>query len=535
MLKSSWRYLFLLTLFVVFAYANSLSNEFIFDDIPAIVKNPNLGNLPKLVLNPLIHTNYFIYFIIYKLAGLNPAAFRLIGIFSHLGTVFGVYLLIYIMTKKLYLSFITASLFAVHPILTEPVTLISAAHYPRYSLFIIFSLIFYILSKSRPKLYFVSLFLYLFALNPGVAKAVIYPLILICYEACFGNIRKNWKRIIPFGLEAFIYIILVIIPYSPNQIQYFSQGQGIGAILRNPFIYLPFTITAYIEMVLWPRNLFPHFKQSVELLGFVIRSIIFIVLIIFYFFSFKKNKLVFFWVSFFLIGLLPTLTPLGVTSLIAERYVYLSSIGLFFIIALGLNKLYESKKYNTYFYIVFVGIILFLIVRTALDNIDFKNDLNFMIAAAKQYPNNHTIRHSLGMRYLEHNNSYAAKAEFEMVIAINPLYTQAYHNLGNIYVERKDISTAIKYYNQAIQTYREFWPSYLQLGNLYLQLGQLTLAEDNFQKVLKIMPSSAEAYMGLGDIYLKKNEKKQAMTAYKKSLKLNPKNKKAQTALANLK
>lgn len=188
----------LLSFLVVISYANSLNNSFVSDDVTSIVLNAEMKSV-SYIANLAPFARRIPYFIIYQIGGINPIGFRLLNIFFHLGSVWLVYALSFFFTQKKHISLIAASLFAVHPILTESVTWISGGIHSQYTFFILLSFFLYVLSKQlsqfSPFLYLLSIISYLSGMSTS-EKAVILPLLLIVYELSLGNIRVNWKKLV---------------------------------------------------------------------------------------------------------------------------------------------------------------------------------------------------------------------------------------------------------------------------------------------------------------------------------------------------
>src|SRR3989338_4514716 len=113
--------LLILTVLVFATYINSLNNAFLSDDLAEIVQNPNIGNLSHAIsTHPFGFIRPVLYSIVFNIGGLNQTLFRSLNILFHLGSV----LLIFAIFNKLYskrLALIVASLFAVHPAISEAI------------------------------------------------------------------------------------------------------------------------------------------------------------------------------------------------------------------------------------------------------------------------------------------------------------------------------------------------------------------------------------------------------------------------------
>ena len=119
-------------------YANSLNNAFVFDDISGILENPNIYQPFNHWYEPASLLNSLSYLI----GKYNPFPFHLINIVLHALNTILVFLSLRLFFK-VESSFISACLFALHPIHTEAVTWISGKSYIILSLFILAPLLLY--------------------------------------------------------------------------------------------------------------------------------------------------------------------------------------------------------------------------------------------------------------------------------------------------------------------------------------------------------------------------------------------------------
>jgi hypothetical protein len=97
-------------------------------------------------------------------------------------------------------------------------------------------------------------------------------------------------------------------------------------------------------------------------------------IIYFSFLSLKKTKVFFFGIMFFLINILPVSSVLNIGSfVVADRYTYISYLGLFFILAKIILYLYN----NTNKYLKFVVIFLLLTIFANLYYLTYKRTLDW--------------------------------------------------------------------------------------------------------------------------------------------------------------
>ncbi|OGK19986.1 hypothetical protein A2866_06250 [Candidatus Roizmanbacteria bacterium RIFCSPHIGHO2_01_FULL_39_8] len=527
---------FLLLPFLVFvAYFNSLSNAFISDDIASIPNNPAIRNVGY-ILSPFFARN-IVYFVAYQIGGADPMVFRIFNILFHLGTVFLVYLIGYLMTEKQKTSLVAASLFAVHPILTESVTWISGGIYAEYTFFMLLSFLLYLLPARRSFSVGGSLLSFLLALSTS-EKAVVLPIVLFVYELSLGNMRGNWKRIIPYFFMSVVWIILFLWLGLTTRVEHltssFGQRSGL-ARLRNPLFQVPIVVASYLLLLIWPDKLtFFHTEHYYSYTEYFVSLFIFLAFICVTLFLWKKSRLLFFWLSFFLTSLLPVLTPFRLTSLVAERYVYAGSIGIIFVFAYVLTGLVKSKwqMYVVIFFTVFIVILLTL--RTQMRNTDWKNIDNLWFATARSAPSSPIVHLNLADVYSRRKEYRSAELELKIALKLNPNYVDAYHALAVLYRIKKRDDLAMPMFEKAIELNPNIWQAYVNIGLIYSDRKDYKRALEYMQKAVAVSPSNAAPRRRLAIVYLNLGQKEKAKKELTKALELNPDDQVAKERLREL-
>jgi len=170
-----------------------------------------------------------------------------------------------------------------------------------------------------------------------------------------------------------------------------------------------------------------------------------------------------FFLSWLVIGLSPTLVPLGVAWIVAERYAYFGAIGIFILIAWGLVSLSEKPKWIEAGWTITVIIICLLLVRTLVRNSDWQDQDHLWLAAERTSPTSPQNHNNLGDLYGRRGNLQLAEWHFKKAIELNPHYADAMHNLGNTYVRLGKLEEAIKMYEAALKNKPTLWQSEQQL------------------------------------------------------------------------
>ncbi len=482
-----------LALLVFVSYANSFFNGFVSDDIAGFAKNENIGHFSSVFGGPMhFSLSAFFQFFAFHIGGLHPFTFRIINIFFHLGCVALIYLLLTLSMNKR-VAIITASLFAVHPILTESVSWISGGLYSMYAFFFLLSFLFYLFSDSNKKYFRYSVFFFLLAILSS-EKAMALFLVFALYELSFSSLKYNWKKILPFfSISVFLLIIYAFkIGYRVSAVE--SQSYQAGGGMYNPLVQIPVAVGSYLKLIFWPAALTLYqtemaFSQA-QYIVLLLISLFFLGTVIW---SYFRNKNVFFWLVFFIVTLLPTLTPFKISWIVAERYVYLGTLGIIVVVAMLFDrilKLNENAKMIGYF--LLTVIIASLSIRTIFRNKDWKSEDTLWIATAQVAPSGQQIHNNLGDVYSRQGDLPKAVEEFKTAIEINPNYADAYHNLANTYEQMNQSDAAIENYQKALSINPKLWQSYQNLAQIYFNAGDFQKALENMKKALEIDPQNPQ-------------------------------------------
>ncbi len=509
--QNRWLILSVLILGLV-VYLNSLTNQFVSDDIAEIQTNPDIQNLKYTLDRPFGFIRPLLYLLAVKIGGLRPIYFRLINILFHLGSIFLVYLIVMSLVKKKLVAFLTAGLLAIHPLLSEAVVWISGGSYVQYSFFFLGSFLFYIHKNLNRYFFWYSILLYLLSLLSHTEMAVVLPLIFIIYEISFGNLKKNWHKIAILSVLAAVEVIVSFIHLQGRIVTLQSvhyQEQGFD----NPLIQIPIALGNYFGLLIWPKGLtIYHSELSTGIPNYVLMLILALIYFGLIVYFFIKDRRIFFWMSWIIIALSVTLLPFRWTWVVAERYFYLGSIGAF--VGFSLLSDYLLNKFSRFKEVIYISLIIIFIslgLRTVLRNLDWSTADNLWLSAETTSPSSPTNHNNLGDLYGRRKDYPRAIQEFKTAILLKPNYGDAYHNLGNAYAETGDINNALINYQKAIEFNPALWQSYQNIASIYYSQAKYPESLDYIQKAIKINPQNPNLVYNLGIIYLKSGDKTRAI------------------------
>jgi protein O-mannosyl-transferase len=563
--------LIILCLLVFLLYSWTLGFDFVSDDKRIILNNQALLSY-KIVFNESLYSiGYLFNWVVAGLFGLEtPWPYRLVNILCHLGSVLSIFFIFEIIYKKRTLSFFTAALFAVHPLLIESVTWIAGSSSSHYTFLFLISFLFYLKSYINKKYYIFSIILFFLA-SFFSHKAPIIFLLIILYEYIYGDIRKNFKKLMPYLLIGLFSLATAIFSIEGRVDSLKSEYSQQASANVNPLLQIVLSLTQYIYLAIFPLVLSIYQTElKMGVLSFIIRSAILFVAFVYLFYSllkvkgsykkvilfwksgeFSKNRLSFqsfyiFWLLFYIISLIPSLSPFGISWIVAERYAYLGIIGIFALFGYFLYKLTLIDKFKSSIYVIFIALLLLLGSRSVIRNLDWRNEDTLWIATGKTSPSAHNIHNNLGDVYARQGDMDKAVYEFKKAIEINPLYSDAYHNLANTYVQiaksnlnkgdteqySNNIDLAILNYTNAIKYNPNIWQSYQDLGSLYYSLDKKETSLEYFKKALSINPNDMNLLVNTGIVYMGIGDKESAREYFRSALDKDPGNQNVINAIA---
>jgi tetratricopeptide (TPR) repeat protein len=245
----------------------------------------------------------------------------------------------------------------------------------------------------------------------------------------------------------------------------------------------------------------------------------YISLIIYYWFKDRRKS---FWLAWFLVVLSPTLTPLGVSWIVAERYGYLAVLGVFVFVSSWILKLFKKKETQIWGYFLIIVIVIGLITRTVIRNRDWLDQDALWIASERCSPNSPQNNNNLGDLYGRRKQWDKAIYHFSRAIEIKPNYADAFHNLGNTFVAVKDYDRALAAYNKTLEINPKIWQTYQQIFILFYNNKDFDKANEVLEKAFDNGVENSKLYALKAVLLMDTGEIEEAKKWANKSLEVNP-------------
>jgi tetratricopeptide (TPR) repeat protein len=189
--------------------------------------------------------------------------------------------------------------------------------------------------------------------------------------------------------------------------------------------------------------------------------------------------------------------PYGDINLMAERYLYLPSVGFCWLLA----RYWPSARAGT---AIFLVLVTAGSARTVVRNLDWREEVGFYRKTLEMSPRLAEVHILLGSAYMRRNNLPDALAETRRAAELKPRSAEAHNNLGIIHSRMNHPQEAIDEFNRSAELAFEDGHSYAaarsytNLGAEFRRLGQLDLAIEAYGKALKILPTLVGALSNRG-------------------------------------
>jgi len=523
------------------AFFPSLRNDFVnYDDIIYVASNPVVQSLTLENFHN-VFTSFFLghyqpltilsFLFEYHLFKLNPFGYHLTNLILHLFNCLLVFWLVYILSRKISVSCITAILFGIHPLQVESVAWISGRKNMLYAFFFLGAMICYLyyLRKDKAlKYYFFAIFLFVLSL---LSKSMAVTLPLVFFVLDYSLDRKADKSIfiekVPHFILSLVFgIIAVFGVYISGAIR--QQG---SCSLLNKLMVASHGIVFYLEKIFLPVRLSALYSYSaIKNTTLYLYPLVLMAILLAGFIFFRTRKKFILGAALFLITILPALqfVPNG-EIVVADRYIYLSSIGIFYILAEGFiwlsarrTKLYCLKQ--TLFLIIIAGTICFLGALTWKRCAVWKDSLTLWNDVLEKYPNAIMAYNNRAVTFFERKEYEKSISDFKHVIGFvsDGDKITIYRYLSYIYRLIGNNEEANLFYNREKEARRKLIQQYYQAGNKCLEAVKSREAIKLYQGALALDPGNLILSDALAKAYLIAGRYNEAEVLYKRELDLNP-------------
>lgn len=550
-----WKHVALIISVCMALYANTLTMDFVWDDLYQIKENSQIRSLKNIhslftsnvwagvkgltsnYYRPVFSLSLALDYFFWKDA---PFGYHLTNVLLHAIVSCIVYITALRLLQSNKAAIFSGLIFAVHPVHSEAVSWVSARNEMLSAFFMLGSFYLYIIYSGNKRLVYMilSLFSFFFALL-SKEMAVTLPLIILFYAIFLDKIRL--KRAMAYFL---IYCLILAVYFTVRTS--ILQGSWVSPPLLQRIYTTPGIIAEYLRLLVLPAKLKVFYDVSVKKTFFSYTVIIPVLVIsataLLLVFLRKFEKRVFFGAIFTLIALLPVSGLIVFTSpsLIAERYLYIPSIGFSFAVGALFSFAFNNtgniypKQENISSYkgktsagknkilpisvgILLIGVSAFL---TFTQNYKWADDYTFMKQMVKDAPESAFAHFSLGATADRIGSFGEAIYAYQSAIALEPTYVKAHNNLGIVYAKLERYADAITEYQAALRINPDNFESRNNLGIVFEKVGRYEEAISEYQSALRIKPDNLNSHRNLGHLYRKLARPEESVRVFQGAIKL---------------
>jgi cytochrome c-type biogenesis protein CcmH/NrfG len=524
-------------------YLNGLKNGFAFDDVVLAAENPRIRSIEgigrtlttdwwagatsrTLVYRPLALITLSADYAAARLGEAGPPPqrlpdraafpFHLQNVFWHAAASVALYLLVIEMFSVPALAFLTAALFAVHPVHTEAVYGI-VGRAELLSAFLVFSCL--IVSWrvvrdnpagiGRPAL--AGVLLGLAALSKEYAIVVPAVPVIWLFLRSPGERRaiaeRRSFRLLMTSLVAAVLVFLALraavlgsitgvgdapanlndpnnpIATAEGPARWLTPVRVFGEVAR--LIVYPRTLSAdysFRQIPLVSSLDLPTIVCLLALIGLAAAAIVLR----------RRSPAASFGILFFFLTWALTsnfIVPIG--TILGERILYLPSAGICLAVAGSLVA--AGKRFRVPVAVATTAFLVLGAARTWARGADWKDNLTLFESAAKASPLSCKVHYNLAVELRLAGRTREAADHLERALQLGPNDAKIHNNLAGILAGEGKLDAAIVHLEQAVRIDPNDADAQYNLGSLLRQVGRAAEAIGHFEAALRLRPEDADA------------------------------------------
>lgn len=538
-----------------FLYSNTLKHQFVLDDYSVIKENQltkggtsslkdifsnsyreGYGNNENNLYRPLTKAMFAIE---WELSPDNAHFHHLINVLMYSLVCVLLFIVLLRYTKiNIYILFITALIFAAHPIHTEVVANIKSRDEISSMLFLLLSLlcIHKYLSSNKILMLIGTLgcfFLALLSKESAIVYVALAPLFIYFFTGT--TLKNNIKVTASLAAVAILYMMLHVkiiggigidnIPVIDNSLLYTTN------IIEQKATAI-YILGKYFLLMVFPHPLSCDYSfntipiVSMANIGFLLALAFHVFLLYFAIKKIKEKHFLSFCILFYLgsMALASNIFMLIGTHL-AERLLFFPSVAfclatIYFLCKLFKIDIFDTSKFNSLFKVnttllAVVGILLLLYsIKTYSRNKDWKSDTHLFGHDIETVPNSAHMLFYYANNLANKDSLAAVKSPAEKekrlitaqksitkALQLYELFPDAHNVAGRIYYEQKNFDASFKSYSRAMEMNPGKGMYHNNAGTCLFSVGKFEEAAKAFEKATKIDKYDVDAQCNLGSAY----------------------------------
>jgi Flp pilus assembly protein TadD len=538
-------------------YLNILFNGFVYDDDNQVMQNPYVRSFRYLkeIFTTNVWsfggvravTNYYRpmmtlgYLVCYRLFGMRAYGFHLVSLLLHVLVVCLVFVLTERLTGDRVWAFVAGALFALHPIHTESVAWIAAVTDLELTFFYLLTFGIFLAvarpggGRSQPLLAAMGVAFILALLSKEPAMTL--PALATVYEHFYREDRSETstsQKLSRYGLLWLVGVAYVLfrmhvfgaLAPAKNLPHLTPQGVVLSAVAL---------VGQYVWKLLWPVRLCAfyvfHPSTSPFDLGVLGGLVVLLALAALFFVCWRSRERNVHFASFGIVWFFVTLAPVLnahwlARNVFTERYLYLPSVGVAWLVGLGAAKLWSrtaagSAQRRALLLAGFAVGGLFA-ARIVIRNRDWNDDIVLYNRTLDLSPDASVILNNLGTVYWHRSLSDKAESAWRKALTLDPNDASALNNLGLVAGRKKQYAEAAEFFQHAVKLRPDESDPHRNLGTMYRLMGMAGPAEFQLRMALALSPLDYRVLNELGRLLLEEGRVSEAEDQFRASVRNEP-------------
>jgi tetratricopeptide (TPR) repeat protein len=366
-------------------------------------------------------------------------------------------------------------------------------------------------------------------------SAVVFPGVIILYELTKGKekffsfIKKHWVFMMTALVVSGIFtFIMMKVMFEAGGIKQYRGDSFSSNVLVCLYAFLQ-----NIKLLVFTINYSAAYSFFVSMPVFCLKNVILMLITSSLFaigvLSLRRTKIIFFSVFFFLITFLPYLNIIPISTLKADRYVFIASFSYVFLLGILFDRLYvyRHKRFSEGFFKLFsISLFLFLLTgysfMTIRQNQIWENSYTLWTDAVEKHPSSNTANALMGVVYMELGMDEKAVEYLKKAVQLLPYDYESRNNLGIVYGRLDQPEKAIKELMTAIWLKPKDDTIRINLSLVYQRQKEYRKSEEVLKYLLSKSPQDANLHYRLGLIYKDAGGFEEAVSEFQRSVELAP-------------
>ena len=552
-MKGTWRSLgggaALIILVTIMVYLPALHGGFVWDDYTLITGNRLIKASDGLYrywftteaaeYYPLTGSMRWLE---WRLWGMAPMGYHAVNVLLH--AVDSVLVWIVLRRLKILGAWLTALVFAIHPVNVATVAWISEQKNTLSMLFYAVTILLYLRfsEEGRWRWYGLSLVAFVLALLSKTAVVMLPVVLWGCVWWMRGKVQaKDLLQTAPFFVLSLVFGIVTIWFHHTHAlkvlaIQPESFAFRLAAAGWAPWFYLSKALLPVNLMAVYPKWMI----DTSYWVSYVPGALVITSLMAFWWNRDDGGRPLFFGLGYFVVMLFPVLGFFYQSfyrySFVADPWQYYSIVGVIGLVVAAAMAIGRRLSRQQQSWGAVAGLAVLLVLGSGTWNRAnvYGSEETFWQDTVSRNPQAWVAHYNLGNWQLQAGRFDKAIVQFRDAVRLRPDLAKVHINLGIALAQDDKLPEAIEQFERALQINPSLFEVHSNLGHALILLGKVPEAISHWEQALRIQPDSAEVHYDLGLALEREGRREEGVEQYKLALKYKPDMTDAQNALARL-